>query len=464
MIETIDDWYFTPEYQVMVWIPKFTSLLSIVGSICIIANYFRDRSRREKVFNNIVLYLSFFDIIFSLAHFAGTWMLPRDFAYLAAGTTSTCSIQGFLFVFAGGTSMLYGTVLSTTFVLVINYRWTETDLKRWKSYLLYIPIAANLVFAIVPFIGQLYNPVGTWGCYVATYPRGCSGDDCERGMEQMYLPLKVLITAVQLLYFVGMIACMVLLYTAVLRQEKRMSRYSMVGSWRKGQDWKKRHNLSESLNFPAQESSSKLNMTCTSAREAVPTSKRKINNKRNVSIAKGGAAKEVALQGFKYTCAWLITFIWWYAILFTEIRIDAPPAPMWLYIIHSFFSPMQGLLNFLVYFKRSAKPCFPSFCRRDRSDAADKVTTSRESTGEPVPVTTSLKCLGGSLPVSLGEPTNADCDDQRQQPDDDTKENNNGDLFDNIAATGVDEDIGAPVVSGPENESDNDNDNENDEE
>ena len=343
MIETPDDWYFSPEYQVMVWIAKVTSLLSIAGSICIIVNYFQDPSKRQKQFNSIVLYMSFVDIVLSLMHFAGTWMLPKGFAYLAEGTTTTCSLQGFLFVFTAGTSMLYGTMLSITFVLVVIYRWSENDLRKWRVLLLYFPIAANLIFAIIPLTGQLYNPLRTWGCYIATYPRGC-GDDCERGNERMILPLKIIITTVQLLYFIVMIACMVRLYLAVLRQEKKMKMYSFVR--------RASTRISKSIRL-----------------SSVNISKRK---NRSSSIGQGGAAREVAIQGLKYTCVWFITFVWFYAIVFTEIRKDSPPAPAWLYIIHSIFSPMQGFFNFFVYYKRSPSRRLPAFCLRGkRNDTSD---------------------------------------------------------------------------------------------
>jgi hypothetical protein len=33
------------------------------------------------------------------------------------------------------------------------------------------------------------------------------------------------------------------------------------------------------------------------------------------------------MKGLKYAGAWFITWVWWYAIVFIEIRKDAPPGP-----------------------------------------------------------------------------------------------------------------------------------------
>ena len=201
-----------------------------------------------------------------------------------------------------------------------------------------------------------------------------------------------------------------------------MKRYSV-------ENWKRRHLSSEIARSSSLRSSIKINETYSPATGAALKLARKADTKRSISIGQGGAAGQVALQGLKYTCAWFITWVWWYAIVFIEIRIDAPPAPTWLYIIHSFFSPMQGLFNFLVYYKRSANPRLPRFCGCIRESTIDAGTTDpgiadSAATVGPFAATTSLQCHQGSLPVSVGEqthhrslpssiaePTDAECGD-----------------------------------------------------
>jgi hypothetical protein len=188
-------------------------------------------------------------------------------------------------------------------------------------------------------------------------------------MEPMYLPLNVVITTIQLLYFVGMIAFITVLYGAVLKQEKRMKRYST-------------YNLRQSFRqaIKVWESSSSRRSSMKSARK----------RKKKPSLSQGGAATDVAMKGLKYAGAWFITWVWWYAIVFIEIRKDAPPAPAWLYIIHSFFSPLQGLFNFLVYHKKRPNQRLPTFCR----------CICGKSERKDITVTTVVSRTGGSTSVS----------------------------------------------------------------
>jgi len=313
MIETIDDYLFDPGMKAQVIISKVTSLLSLVGSLSIIVDYARDREKRTKMYNSIVLWMSACDTFSSLFHFLGTWMMPKTFAYLAGGTSLTCTIQGFIIVTAASTSSLYNGVLAITFVLVIVRNWRQEDLRKLKWRLLYTPIMISSLSSILAVVGQLFNPRRAWTCMIGMYPPQCtlkSDMECERGNEKLYSLVMMMTLLIFFVTLITVISCMVLLYKAVLRQEQRMLSYSF-----------------------------------------------------DPRASGGQRSREVAMQGIKYVAAYLITFIP-YTILaiLVILRIEMP---LFLQILNSIFLPMQGFFNALVYYKKPCQRLYNYFCCRD---------------------------------------------------------------------------------------------------
>ena len=86
--------------------PKPTSLLSIAGSSYIIGKIlFSERASNVRgrgyfcTYTNLLLGLSFADLITAIAYFLTTWPIPKDNIYSdyiwgEAGNQTTCNIQG----------------------------------------------------------------------------------------------------------------------------------------------------------------------------------------------------------------------------------------------------------------------------------------------------------------------------------------------------------------------------------
>jgi hypothetical protein len=77
--------------------PKFSALLSLVGSLWIVVEVMTDKLKRSTVFHRLLLGMSGVDILSSLAFFASTWPVPRhteDVIWATGGSTS-CMLQGF---------------------------------------------------------------------------------------------------------------------------------------------------------------------------------------------------------------------------------------------------------------------------------------------------------------------------------------------------------------------------------
>jgi len=311
MIESIDPYLFSTGLKAQVFIVKVTSLLSMAGSTSIIVIHFRDPEKRTKMYNKIVLWMSVCDTISSLIHFLGTWMMPKHFAYLAGGTSLTCTIQGFIAVFIMSTSSFYNAVLAITFVLVIIYNWREEDLQRIKWKLLSIPIVLSLSLSIAALVGQLFNPRRGWLCFIGSYPPDCdleSDLECERGNPKMHRILLIVTLLFIFTVLITVISCMLLLYRAV-----------------------------------------------------IPQGQRALHNSFNRRASTGQRYKEVAMLGIKYVGAYLITWLWY--IILVILVILRIKLPLFLQIMNSIFLPMQGFFNAMIYYKTPYK-LFCYYCCR----------------------------------------------------------------------------------------------------
>ena len=96
--------------------------------------------------------MSLYDVLESIFNFMSTWMIPRgspDVAW-ALGNTATCSTQGFFLTLSVAVP-IYNAMLSIYYVLVINYRWQDTTLRRW------VEPSMHLVAGLWAFFTALYS-------------------------------------------------------------------------------------------------------------------------------------------------------------------------------------------------------------------------------------------------------------------------------------------------------------------
>lgn len=167
---------------VLALLPKFTGFLSLMGSTFI----FQDivcHKHFHRVYHRLVLGLSVSDMIASIVNILSTWPIPEGTAnvYLASGTTQTCTAQGFFNELGNLATPLYNTSLCAYYVLVVRNGWVEERIRRKVEPIMHvIPIIIASTIAILGLVFDLYNASG-WLCWIANYPQGCSGDECERG-------------------------------------------------------------------------------------------------------------------------------------------------------------------------------------------------------------------------------------------------------------------------------------------
>ncbi len=175
---------YTTAQKALAILPKCTGFLSLMGSLFIFQDVVIHKRPIDRVYYRIMLGLSCSDMIASTVNIFSTWPIPPDSGnFLANGTTATCTAQGFFNELGNLATPLYNTSLCAYYVLVIRQAWSEDRIRiRVERYMHAMPILIALTIAVLGLPFKLYNNSG-WLCWIAKYPKGCSGSDCTRGVH-----------------------------------------------------------------------------------------------------------------------------------------------------------------------------------------------------------------------------------------------------------------------------------------
>lgn len=131
----------------LVWLPRVMAILSIMGSSFLIYDIMRVRTRRSKLLYQLLVTLSIFDIVGSIAYAFTSLPIPvEDAIYGAMGNDASCKAQGF-FIQIGTIACLINSSLSSYYYLTIIRGLSEDTLKK-KRLAFFLPqILIGLVFA-----------------------------------------------------------------------------------------------------------------------------------------------------------------------------------------------------------------------------------------------------------------------------------------------------------------------------
>mmetsp|Transcript_42983 Transcript_42983/g.62993 ORF Transcript_42983/g.62993 Transcript_42983/m.62993 type:complete len:359 (-) Transcript_42983:463-1539(-) len=201
----------------IVWIPRFTSTLSIIGSSTIVYMMISDRKRKLHESNNRFLFcMSLIDILNSLACFVSSAPLPKDSGvYGAIGNDATCTIQGFL-IQLGVAVPYYNASLCMFFLLTIRFNMTQKKFAlKLEPFFHAVSLLWPLLTAIASVFLGLYHKKGII-CWI------------ETGDTFLY---EMLFSGVGIgLSFLVVFVCMGWIYLYLWRQAKKMRRYGVVNA------------------------------------------------------------------------------------------------------------------------------------------------------------------------------------------------------------------------------------------
>ena len=141
------------------------------GSLFIVWELLRDSKKLAATHHQLVVGISFFDIISSVANLFGPIPLPQYSGTAGAvGSRDTCLALGF-FTQLGQTASYFNFGLSLYFWLVISYGWRESTFQRIR----YPVYGAVTLIGLVPaFAGLRYYEFGFHLCQVMPPPIAAS--------------------------------------------------------------------------------------------------------------------------------------------------------------------------------------------------------------------------------------------------------------------------------------------------
>jgi len=144
--------------------PKPFALLSILGSVCIMRYVLASDQRRQSIYHRLLLGLSVYDSMMSIAVLIGTWAIPKGTpdVYMASGTQGTCFAQGFFIQLGIGTP-LYNASLALYYFFVINLGWNDSRMRKVEVWLHAMP---NVIAVLTSIAGAtILDTEGNRGLY-----------------------------------------------------------------------------------------------------------------------------------------------------------------------------------------------------------------------------------------------------------------------------------------------------------
>lgn len=368
-------------------LPKISSVLSLLGSLWISIEFvFGKHSGEEKnrfnPYHRLLFAMSVFDILESVWNFTSTWPIPEGTKNLwdPRGNQATCSAQGF-FLMLGVAIPIYNAHLALYYLLIINYRITEMTIKGIIEPLMHISACGWAIGTAVAalFLNQ-YNNANLW-CWIAPYPPGCKDSwsfgkeaNCERGDNAWiyrwafyfaplwsciafsgefgrpcYMLLFRCFSDEFLLHLISLGVCTFLVCAHVSELDRRTVRFRRPESFRGIYD---NSDISAAGSHDSADDpeSDKPNGWWAS-----------FVNRHKMHVENNPRTVQVQVQALFFMMTFFLTHFWSTTNRIIQ-QIDGKSI-FWLTVVHSFFDPLQGFLNFLVF----QRPRYAKM-RRLRSD------------------------------------------------------------------------------------------------
>jgi hypothetical protein len=278
----------------ILWV--FSSALSSLGSctLCYLILITKKSGLTAK--HRFLFGISIFDIISSVRHLVAG-LRKND-----TEPSALCTASGYVTVIAIS-GPLYNMFLSFYYQATIRSSVSqETFSRRYERWCHAFAILYPFIVGNIGLFFQIYNPStgNRQGCTIRSYPGDCFADDdieCTRGEHVRLLAFTMLVPF--LFIFPVLIVSNVLIYLHVRGVERRSSRFSMLGE----------------------------------------------------SVSK---RKKVATQCLLYVFVFFLCWIWGFVGIYLEMAYpDAYKAGDYyaITVLESFFSPLQGAGNLLIFLR-----------------------------------------------------------------------------------------------------------------
>jgi hypothetical protein len=306
-----------------------TGLLSACSSGLIIYIISMSQQKLSTTYHRIMTCMSCFDIISSIFFALGTIMMPSDNIYKLAGpmlgNKVTCQAQGWLTTFgiAGCTSL--NACLAWYFVSSIAFKVDAEKIKKriepvMYSYAILVALVVPSFYVSKDFINP--NPNDSF-CTISPYPESCDEEkwydwnECtwRDGVIDDYFASVVLAIVMLLFHFILIVAGMSIILWTVSRNRQEINALRDICS---------NHGHGKDLDDDSDE-------------------RERIGTKNAADMRDLKRTRVVIFQALMYIAAFFLT---WVFNFFSEVFNIANYS---LDACNSFFFPLQGLWNLLIF-------------------------------------------------------------------------------------------------------------------
>jgi len=176
----------------IVIIPKITGMMSILGSIAIIRDLLNGpRAKLEQITSKVLIAMNISDLLCtSILHVIGTWFAPKGTGFWSAGNEHTCDMQGWSLALFYQYALVYNAACSIVFLLIVRYSWNEEDFRKWSYVILCSPpVLVTLLFIPCLRYYKYMNYGADWMCSFVPSPPYCNvtpGMECNEDNLGIY--------------------------------------------------------------------------------------------------------------------------------------------------------------------------------------------------------------------------------------------------------------------------------------
>lgn len=199
----------------LIIIPRFTSLLSILGSSMIILQVARSETNRGHTQQRLVCAMSIIDVMVSTSWFLTPLFVTKDMEQFkwAFGNEFSCSLQGFI-VQASIGGVLYNACLSIYYFLVIKYGYPQHKMVIIERLMHAFTLIFSLSTATIALALGLIQDAN-WDCWI-------SPQNKIYQWSFFFAPLWLAIILVTILMYK--------IFLHVRQEERSSSRWNQIGN------------------------------------------------------------------------------------------------------------------------------------------------------------------------------------------------------------------------------------------
>lgn len=142
----------------------------MIGSSIICYDILKDRKTKlKKVYNRLLLAMSFGDFFLSLTFFLSTWPTPADAPTIwSVGNKTTCTLQGYFQQFFV-TSIFYNAWLSIYYIMVIVWGWQDTRIVPYERFAHFFSFTFSVTTATIALVRKYYDTNFVVWCFISSW-------------------------------------------------------------------------------------------------------------------------------------------------------------------------------------------------------------------------------------------------------------------------------------------------------